>query len=116
MLEVMALGGYGKFLEERLNDLNGEPVWLWELGLVKPVHRSPGGLTLGAIYLATVILALTLTTQELSDEVHPAVLAAVWVLVGGIVVITNLRINSVARDGYENALLMYEERLRAKSP
>ena len=108
----MALGGYGKFLEERLNELTGEPVWLWELGLVKPVHRSPGGITLGVIYLLTVILALTLTTEALSDDVHPVLLVSGWFFVAIIVGITNYQVNAVAKRGYDAAVEMYEERAK----
>ena len=115
LLEVMALAGYSRLLEERLNTAFDDPIWLWDQGLVKPVHTSVAGYASGGTYILIVTLAVWLTMATLWDNVFPPLLVAGAVAIATTITVTNLRINSVAKRAYVDAVDLYEKEVAKKT-
>ena len=58
MAWIVANGGYKKHLEEKINKVCREPLFLWEAGIVQKRHTNISNICLNSLYVVVLILCV----------------------------------------------------------
>lgn len=79
---ILEMGGYKKRIEEEINRIMGQPLYIWESGLVGRRHTNLANVFLFIIFTLILLVCIT-ASLYVSSKQHPS-----WVLYCNIIVLS----------------------------
>ena len=98
---ILAQGGYKKFLEEKINRMCCEPIFLWEAGVVQKRHHNVSNLCLNILYFIVLICSIGLSIFSASKYPNILIISiAINIILFIILIISFLNLNNEFSQTY----------------